>query len=324
MTSVHRPDHRSDIDATEPSTDSAAAVGRRRFIAVGGAGVAGAALLAACGGDAPEVARIGNAPTTTEQPADVVNDVVLLRTLSSVERSLIAVYDELVGNDLLASTIADLADRFRPDHEAAASVFEDLTSAAGGTPWTDENPRLRDVTLPPIMRRITGADADDTFPAATRSDDPQRDAANFVHALESLSASTYQAFVPMLSLPAQRRAAVEAGAQASRRAAVLAIAITGAPGGYVSPESVEEATGSAPSTTAAPTTTQNIAAAASEDTAAEAVESTAIPTVYAIPAQYGQLGVIQLVLGAPNESGTRLTVNLETPSNNTFVYEFMS
>ena len=40
--------------------------------------------------------------------------------------------------------------------------------------------------------------------------------------------------------------------------------------------------------------------------------------------QHLQLAAIQLVLGAPNESGTRLTVNLETPSNNTFVYEFMS
>jgi len=256
---VHRLDHRSDIDATELRTDQTPATapfGRRRFIAVGGATAAGAALLAACGGDKPEVARVGSAPTTTEQPAAVVNDAVLLRTASSMEHTILATYDALSGDDLLAAPFGDLAERFRADHEAAAKVFEGLTSAAGGTPWTGENPRLRDVTLPPILRRITGADANDTFPAATRSDDPQRDAANLVQALESLSAESYQALVPSLSLPEQRQAAIEIAAQASRRAAVLAIAITGAPEAYVNPESVKEATGAAPSRTPRPRPTR--------------------------------------------------------------------
>lgn len=326
---MHRPDHRSDLAATEPRTDPMAALatspfGRRRFLVIGGASVTGAALLAACGGDKPEVARVGEAPATTEQPKSVVNDVVLLRTASSLEHTLLAVYESLGADGLLPAPFADLAARFKPDHEAAAEVFEQLTTAAGGTPWTDENPRMRDVTLPPVLRRITGAEANDTFPAATRSDDPERDAAHLIHALETLSAASYQAFLPMLSMPEQRKAAAAIASEAARRSAVLAIAITGAPEAYVNPESVEEATGSAPTTTAAPTTTQNIAAGATEDTAAPAVEATAIPTVYAIPSQYGQLSAVQMVLGAPNESGTRLTVNLETPSNNTFVYEFMS
>lgn len=313
MTSVHRPDHRSDHDATELSTDLTAPFGRRRFFLIGGVSVAGAALLAACGGDKPEVARVGEAPTTTAQPDAVVNDVVLLRTASSMEHSIIAVYESLAGDGLLDSPFGDLATRFGTDHAAAAKVFEDLTSAAGGTPWTDENPRLRDVTLPPILRRITGADANDTFPAATKSDDPKRDAATVIHALESLSAESYQALVPVLSQPEQRQAAITIAAEAARRAAVLAIAITGAPQGYLNPSMVEEATGKAPEV-----------AAVTQDTDASGNDITTIPTVYAVPAQYGQLGVIQIVLGAPNESGTRLTVNLETPSNNTYVYEFIS
>ena len=49
-----------------------------------------------------------------------------------------------------------------------------------------------------------------------------------------------------------------------------------------------------------------------------------IPKVYAIPSQFGQLGQVQLVVGKPNENGTRLTTNFETPSLNTYVYSYMT
>ena len=54
------------------------------------------------------------------------------------------------------------------------------------------------------------------------------------------------------------------------------------------------------------------------------VPQTEIPTVTAIPSQFGGLGPIQLVIGRGDENGTRLKINLETPSLNSFVYEYMT
>ena len=53
------------------------------------------------------------------------------------------------------------------------------------------------------------------------------------------------------------------------------------------------------------------------------MQLTEIPTVTAIPSQFGGLAAIQIVVGAGDENGTRLKLNLETPSLNSFVYEYM-
>ena len=49
-----------------------------------------------------------------------------------------------------------------------------------------------------------------------------------------------------------------------------------------------------------------------------------IPSVTAIPSQFGGLSAIQIVVGKGDENGTRLKLNLETPSLNSFVYEYMT
>ena len=74
----------------------------------------------------------------------------------------------------------------------------------------------------------------------------------------------------------------------------------------------------------APTTTvQNIAAPAGGKKPAAPVQLTEIPTLTALPSQFGGLAAIQIVVGAGDENGTRLKLNLETPSLNSFVYEYM-
>ena len=74
---------------------------------------------------------------------------------------------------------------------------------------------------------------------------------------------------------------------------------------------------------AATTTTQNIAAAAGGGKPPVAVQLTEIPTLTAIPSQFGGLAATQIVVGAGDENGTRLKLNLETPSLNSFVYEYV-
>jgi hypothetical protein len=105
---------------------------------------------------------------------------------------------------------------------------------------------------------------------------------------------------------------------------MMALLITGTPAGYVSPQGIEDAVGGT-TTTAAPSTTQDIAAPTTVGDESPAPPATPIPAVYAINGQFGSLAATQIVVGSPNpETGNRVTLNLETPSLNTFVYEYMT
>ena len=138
--------------------------------------------------------------------------------------------------------------------------------------------------MPAILGAINGDGA------VAPSDDPARDALNTMFAMETYIAESHQAFVPMLSAPALRQAAITIGGEAARHAAVLALEITGRPDGYLEIE--------APA------------------------EPPQIPTAYALSSLYGQLGGQTLVVGAQDEVGQRQNIALASPSFNTFVYEF--
>ena len=282
-----------DSDLT-PAQRSVAFVGRRRFLHVGGFSVATAAVLAACGGtESPGVARIGVAPERTDLPPAVVNDIVLLRTAASVERSAIAVYDLVIGNsDLLDPALDDVVKRFRDDHLAHADLIDGLTIEAGGEPWTCGNPRIDELLIAPLVLLITGAPASVDTPEVPPSDDPRRDVLNVAHGLETMAGETYQAFVPLLSQPSMRQSAMTAASHEARHAALLAITITGRPDGYVQ--------GEAPP------------------------DPPPIPTVFAIPGQFGSLAGTTVVVGAQDELGQRRTFSIDTPSLNTYVYEFLT
>ncbi len=303
-------------------------LGRRDVLRIGGFGVATAAVISACGEHARgEVGRVGAVPTTVKLPDAIVNNIVLLRTASSMEHSTIDVYNQVIGNsDLLDPKYDDVAKRFMEDHVGHAELLEALTTAAGGTPWKCSNPKFDDVVVIPVLQRITvGVPATSSSPAIPPSDDPRRDVLNFLHGLEALSAETYQAFVAQFSEPSLRSDAMSMGARESRHAALLAMTINPTrPGGLVSYNEVVNALPASPPTTVAPTTTvQNIAGAGSGEDAEPTIPQTEIPIVTAIPSQFGSLGPIQIVVGAGDENGTRLKVNLETPSFNSYIYEYM-
>ena len=94
--------------------------------------------------DGAGLARVGNAPTTTALPEPVINDAVLLRTASSLEQSIVSVYDMVIDNaELLDPSHNDLAKRFRDDHLADAAVFEQLTTDIGGRAVDVQQPAHR-------------------------------------------------------------------------------------------------------------------------------------------------------------------------------------
>jgi rubrerythrin len=324
----------------ESSTSSAvgrrALFGRRDILRVGGFSVATAAVISACGQHVRgEVGRVGDVPTTVKLPDAVVTNVTLLRTASSLEHSVINVYSQVIGNsDLLDPKYDEIAKRFMDDHAGHAAMFEKLTSDAGGKPWTCGNPKIDDTIINPVIKRITkGAEATSTSKAINASDDPRRDVLNFAHALETLAGETYEAFVALFSEPVLRGDAMKVGAREARHAALLALTINPArPEGLVNfVDAVNAEPGSPPTTLQATTSTQqNLGNQASSGSGAptpvpsDAPPQTEIPTVTAIPSQFGSLGPIQLVVGIGDENGTRLKLNLETPSLNSFVYEYMT
>ena len=185
---------------TTPAATTHAMLGRRRFLQIGGFGVATAAVLAACGGnEGGGLARVGNAPTTTAAARRRSSTTcVLLRTASSLEHSAISVYDLVIGNaDLLDPKYDDVAKRFRDDHAGHAALFEKLTKDIGGEPWTCSNPRIDEFVIGPGPRsRSTARRPPRTLPRSKPTDDPKRDVLNFAHGLESLAGATYQALVP--------------------------------------------------------------------------------------------------------------------------------
>jgi hypothetical protein len=266
-------------------------------------------------------------PTTAKLPDAIVTNVTLLRTASSLEHSIVNVYDQIIGkSNLLDPKYNDMFTRFRDDHVSDAKVFEGLTTAAGGTAWTCGNAKLDDVIMNPVLNRITKATPATTISKAIQpSDNPHRDMLNFAHGLESLGAATQQAFVSLFTDPALRAKAMAVGAREARHAALLALTINpDRPGGLVNFTDAVNAEPASPPTTVAPTTTtQNIAAPAGGGKPAAAVQLTEIPSVTAIPSQFGGLAAIQIVAGAGDENGTRLKLNLETPSLNSFVYEYV-
>lgn len=302
---------------------------RRDVLRVAGFTVATAAVISACGEhERGEVGRVGAVATTVKLPDAVVSNVVLLRTASSLEHSVINVYEQMIGNsDLLDPKFDDVAKRFRDDHVTHAELFEKLTTDGGGTAWTCGNPKFDDVIITPVLNRITkGVPATSTAKAIPPSDDPRRDMLNFAHGLESLAGATYQSFVNLFSDPSLRADVMTVGAREACHAALLALTINpDRPGGLVNfSDAVNADPASPPTTTVAPSTTvQNIAGPAGGPTPEPTVPQTEIPTVTAIPSQFGSLAPIPIVVGSGDENGTRLKLNLETPSLNSFVFEYM-
>jgi hypothetical protein len=318
------------LDTAPGSTETQRALlGRRDIFRIGGFTVATAAVISACGEhERGQVGRVGNVPTTVPLPDVNVNNNTLLRTASSLEHSIISVYNQVVGNsELLDPKYNDLIKRYIDDHQEHAALFEGLTTTGGGTPWTCGNPKIDDTIINPVMQRITeGAPATATVKAIPPSDDPRRDILNFAHGLESMAGASYQSFVVQFSDPKLRADSMTVGAREGRHAALLAININPArPAGLVNfNDAVNAEPESPPTTTIAPTTTVQDIAAPSGGGAGEAPPpQTEIPTVTAIPGQFGSLGAVQIVVGAGDENGTRLKMNLETPSLNSFVYEFV-
>lgn len=127
------------------------------------------------------------------------------------------------------------------------------------------------------------------------SDDLHRDVLNIAHAFESLAGASYQAVVSSLEDLGLRRAAIVIGGEEQRHAAALAAAIN--PDELISPAVFAEPV---------------------------VADDAGFPIPFAIPSTFGQLSGIELVVGEIQGDEGRFSVLLQTPAENTFVYDYLS
>lgn len=273
--------------------DFGRSLSRRRFFLAGGATVSFAALVAACGGsEKTGIARLGDAPVPNKLVEADVTDIALLRTATSLEHNAIFVYEAAIDAGLLDGDAAEIAKRFLADHKDHAAATAGLTTDLGGKAYNEPNPRLQSIYVEPALKLIVGDEASGIAP----TDDPAADVLALAYALETIAGATYQAYVPLLDDKSLRAAAMGIGSQEARHAALLGVVLN--PSRLVSSFGLP--------------------------IAAEYQEDTDVPAVaYASPSAFGTQAPVPVTLGAANESGIRTTVNLETPSLNSMVYEYL-
>ena len=300
---------------------------RRGLLRVGGLTIGFAALVAACADEVKEKkpARVGDVTPPAKLPDAVVTDGVLFRTAASVHYSIIDAHKISKELGKLSPEQTSIVDAYIAANETAIRDLAKFTTDAGSKPWTCANPRFDRVLLTPIRAHITGrpkegSEESDVAP----SDDPTRDSLALAYAMETVAAEMHQSFVPQLSLPKYRAAVMQQSQAAARRAAALALAIN--PANIVNPLSLKNANVSTPTTVEATTTT-----AAQEITKTSAATTTTVAKpapfdfqqYYAIPSQFGSLNAVQLAVGVPS-GGAQFTINLETPSLNSFIYDYQT
>ena len=258
-------------------------LGRRDVLKIGGLTLSLAAIVAACGDDisgSTDPGRIGIAPPITEPPDYPVDDAVLFRTGSSIEQTTILLYEAILDLGVLDEAGTALVGQLLESHRALDKVMGELTVAAGGEVWPCTNPWFNDRYLVPITDAIKA------------SDNQIRDIYNVAVSFENLGAATYQQYSVQVTQPEQRVAVVNAAALDSRQSAVLVIAVEGSDG-YVSPaiDGLEVGT-----------------------------DADGVPLQYAIPWRFGSVAQFELIVGPPNEEGTREDFVIQTPSLNSYIY----
>jgi Ferritin-like domain len=274
--------------------DPDARLSRRRLLHAGGLAASVGVLIAACGKDEEAApGRVGYAPPATPLPTVEKTDAVWLRTAMSLEYTTLEVYRRMTEMGALDAEAQALVDRFVEDHTAHIEVLGPLIADASGEPYECANTWYVERTVDPIFTQITGDESEDIAP----SDDPARDLMTVSNGWESMMGAMYQQMVEVLTKPPLRGDVMAIGVEEARQAAAMAMLATGTPEGYVSPVLFGEA----------PTP-----------------DETGLFKAFAIPTRFGSLAAIEVVVGARSAAGTRAPFTLETPADNSLIYEGMT
>ncbi|MBI2708740.1 MAG: ferritin-like domain-containing protein [Actinobacteria bacterium] len=224
---------------TAVKADALGVPNRRQLLRVGGATVAGAAVLASCGGGSTET-RAGESGTTmavdmgasttastptTSAEEGRTTDVSLTKTATSLELLAVQIYDVVLGRSSTKlpqdvrfdQGVVDAATLFRAHHQAHAQALQALTTTLGSEPYDKPNAYLFDNVVKKALPSLTSQDA----------------VVRFAYDVENLAASTYGYAAGVLSTPKLRQSLMGIGGVEARHAAALSMVIDATGNGAV-------------------------------------------------------------------------------------------
>jgi hypothetical protein len=190
--------------------------GRRQFLKIGGATVAGAVLLAACSSDdeSATTTTAAGGSTTTAASADNDLDLVLLRTATSVELLAVDTYAAAIASGIVTTAaVGEAATLFKAHHEQHAEALQAATEAAGGEVYMMANEYVKTHVVDPAL-------------AAAKT---EADVLALALTLEVAAVQTYAYAVLDLSTPELRQALMSIGGVENRHATLLRIVSAKAP-----------------------------------------------------------------------------------------------
>jgi hypothetical protein len=261
---------------------------RRDVLRTGGLALTVGAIAAACGenrGGATDPGRVGIAPPQPTLPA--VEDPPSDVTILRTAQSM-----EYAALELYKSLIATGAltgDEPALFDRIVADHTEDAEAIGALITGAGGEP------YPCANEFIMDRSVRPVLAAMEGSDDLHRDVFNTAYSFEMLFGASYQSFVQQLQEPELRGAVMTHGSREHRHATVLARIIN-------------------PNQTFAPTFFGE----------PEEKDADGFVVAYAIPSVFGRVSSIELVVGPPNEEGARFDTQLQTPAQNTFVYDYMT
>ncbi len=327
-------------DPTPDPTPTAAPTSRRDALRLGGIAVSLGGMIAACGEDrggdtAP--GRVGNAPEVTTPPDYEVNDIVLLRTASSLELTAIEVYETALDLDgAVPDELVPLVERLIEDHRDTAATMESLTVDAGGEAWTCPNPwfmdRLVAPTIDSILSPIVGVVLEDTSMVQVLGEElPISDVVTTSQGDITLISST-DGLAEGDELEFERLAgeisddivvfatALENLAAATHQELASAVTITEARVAHVEAAAREARHGSILA----------LATRSGEYLSPTLVGDEDVPDErgqfrqFSIPSRFGQTAQIEIKAGPGDINNVRTSALLQTPADNSFAYQELS
>ncbi len=257
-------------------------INRRQFLAQGGAAVSLGAILAACGNTAGPTApgRLGSAAPPATLPTVTVDDTVLIRTAQSLHYSAIEVFERLIKAGSTSTAVGALLPGLVEFHKAQATK---IGSEGGATAFECANPFVTDRYIDPTFEVLDG-------PTSTN---PEKDSDKIAIAFEEWIARSHQDLVSALSDPKLRTSFLTVAVESSRASAALSLAAGEGDGKMFNPVLLEE------------------------DPIDK--DEDGYPIYWVIPARFGQLTAVNLVVGEIDSEGQRFSVNLATPADNTYI-----
>lgn len=185
---------------------------RRQFFKLGGVGIAGALLFAACSDDDDAgVATSGDAGTDGPAGGGNSMDLALARTAASLEALAVTTYDAAIKSNLVTTPVVGQAAMvFMDHHQQHQDALNGVIESAGGQAVNEPNAAVKAAVVDPVL---TGPGLDEAK------------IVKLAYELEDAAAQTYVFAVGALSTKELRSTlATIAGIEAQHRSIIMMVA----------------------------------------------------------------------------------------------------